>query len=137
MKRDSRAFIKIRMTKFLCFLIILPLLSISGCMPLVVGGAGVLGGYAVGRDTITGHSEKSYNAIWNSALEVARIKGKLRREDKKTGEIEMETETSRVWIKLTGLTKSATEIKVSARKYSLPNLKLAEEIFVKIMEQIK
>ena len=130
-------FIKMGRMKFFCFLIILPLLSISGCMPLVVGGAGVLGGYAVGRDTIKGHSEKPYHAIWNAALKVARIKGKLTKEDKKKGEIEMEAELSRVWIKLTKLTKSATEIKVSARKYSLPNLKLAEEIFIKIMEQIK
>ncbi|MDI6606548.1 MAG: DUF3568 family protein [Candidatus Omnitrophota bacterium] len=126
-----------RCGKVFYFLIILSFCGIYGCAPLVIGGAGVLGGYAVGRDTIKGHSDKSYNAIWNSALKVAKIKGKLTKEDKEKGEIEMEAELSRVWIKLTKLTKSATEIKVSARKYSLPNLKLAEEIFIKIMEQIK
>lgn len=68
---------------------------------------------------------------------MAKIKGKLTKEDKKNGEIELEAEGSRVWIKLTKLTKSATEIKVSARKHSLPNLKLAEEIFIKIMDQVK
>lgn len=106
-------------------------------MPLVVGGAGVLGGYAIGRDSIEGHSDKPYAAIWNSALKVAKIKGKLTKEDKEKGEIELEAELSRAWIKLTKLTKTATKIKVSARRYSLPNLKLAEEVFIKIMEEIK
>ncbi|MBL7151200.1 MAG: DUF3568 family protein [Candidatus Omnitrophica bacterium] len=123
--------------KFFCLLLALSLLNLCGCIPLVVGGAGVLGGYAIGRDNITGNSDKPYNAIWRSALKAAKIKGKPTRENKEKGEIELEAEKSLVCIKLTKLTETATEIKVSARRYSLPNLKLAEEVFIKIIEEIK
>lgn len=126
-----------RPRKFLFLLLIVSLLNACGCVPLVVGGAGVLGGYAIGRDNIKGNSDKPYNVIWRSALKVAKIKGKLTKQDKGQGEIELEAKQSLVCIKLTRLAEGATEIKVSARRYSLPNLKLAEEIFVRIIEEIK
>lgn len=112
-------------------------LNMSGCVPILLGGAGALGGRAISRDTIKGNSDKSYKTIWKSSLRVARIKGKITKENQESGEIEFEVKPSRVWITLTKLTDSATEIKVKARKYSLPNLELAEEVFVKIMEDMK
>ncbi len=118
-------------------LMVFLIMSISGCVFMVAGGAGALGGYAVSRDTIKGHSGKPYRSIWGSALRVARIKGKITMENKDNGEIEFEVKPSRVWVKLTKLTDASTEIRVSARRYSLPNLGLAEEIFVKIMEELK
>lgn len=118
-------------------LIVFLLTNACGCVFLAASGAGALGGYAVSRDTIKGNSDRPYKVIWASALRVARIKGRITKENKDKGEVEFEVRPSRVWVKLTKLTAAATEIKVSARKYSFPNLGLAEEVFVKIMEDMK
>jgi len=126
----TKTFLSAILILFLC-------LNISGCVLLAVGGAGALGGYAVSRDTIQGNSDRPYRIIWRSALRVAKIKGKVTLENKQDGEIEFEVKPSRVWVKLSKLSESATEIKVKARKYSFPNLKLAEEVFIKIMEDVK
>lgn len=126
------------MRKIIFFLIPCIFVSISGCAPLIVGGAvGVLGGYAVSKDTIQGETDKSYDSLWDSALMVGRIRGQVKYEDRSRGYIELEAESSRVYIRLIRLTAAATRLRVSARKYHLPNLGLAQDIFVKITEQAR
>jgi hypothetical protein len=129
------------MKKRLVFLFFLPLaiMVISGCLPaIIVGGTvGALGGYAVSRDTIQGETDKPYDVLWNSAVIVARIRGKIKTEDSVRGRIELEAESSRVYIRLDRLTQTATRVRVSARKYHMPNIALAQDIFVKIMEGIR
>ena len=126
------------MRKIILFLIPCIFVSILGCAPLIVGGAaGALGGYAVSKDTIQGETDKSYDSLWNSALMVGRIRGQIKYEEMTKGYIELEAESSRVYIRLIRLTVATTRLRVSARKYHLPNLGLAQDIFVKIMEQAK
>ncbi len=98
---------------------------------------GVLGGYAISKDTIQGETDKSYDSLWDSALMVGRIRGQIKYEDPTKGYIELEAESSRVYIRLIRLTAATTRLRVSARKYHLPNLGLAQDIFVKIMEQAR
>jgi hypothetical protein len=120
------------------FLIAFIFLNILGCAPLIVGGAvGALGGYAVSRDTIQGETDKSYAGLWNSALMISRIRGQIKAEDMTKGYIELEAESSKVYIRLIRLTAATTRLRVSARKYHLPNLSLAQDMFVKIMEQAR
>lgn len=114
------------------------LLAVSGCAPLIVGGAvGAVGGYATSRDTIQGETDKSYDSLWDSALTVSKIRGQIKYEDMAKGYIELEAESSKVYIRLIRLTAATTRLRVSARKYHFPNLGLAQDIFVKIMEQAK
>jgi len=131
----------VAMKKGMAFLFSLPIIMIiiSGCLPaIIVGGAvGAVGGYAVSRDTIQGETDKPYEVLWNSATTVARIRGKLKSEDAIKGRIELEAESSRVYISLDRLTQSTTRVRVSARKYHLPNIALAQDIFVKVMEGIR
>lgn len=120
------------------FLLLSVLLSIMGCVPLMVGGAvGALGGYAVSKDTIQGETDKPYDSLWNSALMVSRIRGTIKQEDEQKGYIELGTDSSRVWIRLIRLTHSTVRLKVSSRKYHLPNIELAQDIYVKIMEEAR
>jgi hypothetical protein len=109
----------------------------SGCVPLIVGGAvGALGGYAVSRDTIEGDTDKDYNALWNVAVSVGRTKGIITADDRPRGYLELEVDSSRVIVRLIRLTKTANRLRVTARnKLKLPNFSLAEDIFVKILEQ--
>lgn len=118
-------------------LFILPV--VSGCVPLMVGGAvGAVGGYAISKDTIQGETDKRYEALWNSALMVSRIKGTIKQEDAAKGYLELESDGNRVWVRLVRLTRSATRLKISARnKLHLPNIGLAQEMYVKIIEEAR
>jgi hypothetical protein len=105
---------------------------------LIIGSAvGALGGYAISRDTVQGDTDIEYDRFWNAVVTVARIKGTIKSEDYTRGYIIAEAESSKVWVRLIRLTKATTRLRVSARKYHLPNLNLAEDLFVKIMEQAK
>ena len=119
------------------FLLLL-LLNISGCIPLMIGGAaGALGAYAVSKDTVQGETDKPYNSLWNSAINVSRIRGSIKQENDLQGYIELEAESSRVWIKLIRMTRSTTRIRISARKNHLPNLDLAQDLYVKIINEAR
>lgn len=126
------------MEKSSCVFLILflLLLNIYGCVPLIVGGAvGAVGGYAISKDTIQGDTDKPYAEIWDSALRVAQIRGTIMQQDSQKGYIELNAESSRVSIRLIRMTRATTRVKISARKFSLPNLDLAQDLFVKIIAE--
>jgi len=129
----------IEMRKILVFLIPCVFLSAMGCTaPLIVGGAvGAVGGYAVTKDTIMGETDKDYDGLWGAALNVSKILGTIKYEDKLKGYIDLEAESSKVYIRLIRLTAATTRLKVKARKYHFPNISLAQDIYTKIMEQVK
>lgn len=114
------------------------LISICGCAPLIIGAAaGGLGAYAVSRDTVQGDTDKNYEALWDSALSVAKSYGLIQEENAASGYIELGAQSSKVWIKLIRLTRAATRVKVSVRKYHFPNMELAQNIFVKIITGVR
>ncbi len=120
------------------FIFPLLLLNILGCAPLIIGAAvGAVGGYAVSKDTIQGETDGNYDLFWNSALMVSRIRGIVKLEDYAKGYIDLDVSNSKVWIRLIRLTEATTRIRVSARKYHMPDLRLAQDIYVKILEQAK
>lgn len=127
------------MKKFLVImLLVYNAITSSGCVAFMVGGAvGALGGYAVSKDTVQGETDRPYELLWDSALRVGRIRGAIKQEDKQRGSIQLETDSSLVWIRLIRLTRATTRLRISARKYRLPNLRLAQELFVKILEESK
>jgi len=122
---------------FIYFFLPLVLLNIMGCIFVLGGAAGALGAYGISKDTIQTETDKPYDMLWNSALTVSRIRGTIIQEDSQKGYIELQVESSRVWIRLIRLTQATTRIRISARKYYLPNLDLAQDIFVKIMEEAR
>lgn len=129
------------MKKKIFYLCLIPLISVNilGCLgAFVIGGAaGALGAYYVSKDTLQGETDKPYDHLWNAALMVSRIRGNIKQEDNTRGYIELEADSSRVWIRLIRLTRSTTRLRISARKYHLPNIELAQDIFVKIIEQAR
>lgn len=129
------------MKKFLIVYFLLPLLflNISGCAAafLVGAAAGGVSIYAVSKDTVQGDTDRSYDSLWNAALTVSRIRGTIKQEDYTRGQIELVSDSSRVWIRLIRMTHATTRLKISSRKHHLPNLNLAQDIFVKVMEEAK
>ncbi len=129
------------MKKFAVYLFIIPLMLINlgGCLaPIIVGGAvGALGGYAISKDTVQSDTDTPYDNLWNSAVQVAKSRGVTEQEDSVKGYLKVKVQASDVQIRLVRLTRATTRMRVSARRYHLPNLSLAEDIFVKIMEGAK
>jgi len=110
----------------------------SGCAPLIIGGAvGALGGYAASKDTVQAEMQTEYDKLWNASLALIHFRGKLIVEDYTRGFIQAEVDASKVWIRIVRLTKTLNRIKISARKCHLPNLSLAQDLFVRIIEEAK
>ena len=107
----------------------------TGCAPIIIGAAvGAVGGYAISRDTIQGTSEKPFDSLWQSTQTVAKIRGTVVEINEQAGYTRLNVESSRVDINLARLTTQTTRVKVTARKNGFPNLKLAQDLYVKIME---
>ena len=55
-------------------------------------------------------------------------------EDARKGQIDLTIGAAKVWIKLVRVTRATTRLKVSARKHRLPDLELAQALYVWIIE---
>jgi len=114
------------------------MLLLSGCAPIVVGAVvGGMGAYAISKDTIQGETDKNYDSLWDAALLVGRMRGTVTQEDRSRGSISMEIDSSRIEVKFIRLTRATTRLKISARKYHFPNLNLAQDLYLKIIEEAK
>lgn len=121
------------------FLAPLVLTVISGCLAgIIVGGAaGALGAYALSKDTIQGDTDRPYDKLWNAAIAVSRNRGTIKQEDSQKGYIELEVGPNKVWIRLIRLTRATTRLRISSRRHHLPNLDLAQDVYVKIVEEAR
>lgn len=108
--------------------------ALSGCIFVVGGAVGALGGYAISQDTIQGETSNSYSDVWGSAVKVARILGDTIMEDKAAGSIEAKVNNATVWVDMEEIVKGAVRLRVKARKFLFPDLKLAQKVYVKILE---
>jgi len=128
-----------KMKKILSILLILFILPVfCGCAPLIIGAAaGGLGAYAISKDTVQGDSDKNFDLLWESALNVSKQYGIIQQENISTGYIELTADSSKVWIRFIRLTRATTRIRISARKFHFPNMDLAQDLFVKIISGVR
>ncbi len=129
-------------TSVLSFMLI-ALLPLSGCVYLVVGGLGAVGGYVVSPDTVEGVTSSDEQAVWEMAHEVISMMGTIQEEASPTeggasggGIILAKVNGAKVTIKIVPINDSATKLTVKARKAFLPKISLAQDIFVKIMSNL-
>lgn len=110
--------------------------SLSGCFYLVLGAAAAAGGYAISSDTIQGETEKDFQEVWDSSVEIASIMGMVGSKSHELGKISAVVDGAKINIQILQLTSSTTRLKVRARKGLFPNISTAQNIFVKIMNRI-
>lgn len=109
----------------------------SGCAAALIG-AGVAGGYALSKDSVTGHFDQKKARVYRAGLKVAKKMGEVTLEDSETGRIQAKIDESDVTISVKPLTDKTTELEVSARnKFKMPAVDLAQNVYEKIGEQLK
>lgn len=118
---------------FVLFMIVgLCCLAASGCVYVVAGGVGALGGYALSNDTFEGETDVDYDTLWDASGDVLSIMGNVNKKDYKLGVLEATVNGSKVNVDLSQVSSDEVRLRVKARKNMLPNSKLAQDIFVKI-----
>lgn len=110
---------------------------LSGCVFVVAGAVGAVGGYAITRDTIQGEYDARYTTAWKSATDVCGTLGTVTFKDATKGTVEAVVDQAKVRVEVSQLTPEAIRIKVKARKGLFPRVGIAENVFVKIVQRLK
>lgn len=110
--------------------------SFSGCIYLVVGGIGAVGGYIVSPDTVEGTTENDASTVWDAAVEVLSIIGLVEEENEAGGLILASANGAKITITIVSLSPTTSKLTVKARKAYLPRISLAQDVFVKIMTRV-
>ncbi len=123
--------------KVFMMMFLLPLLLLSsGCIYLVVGGIGAVGGYIVSPDTVEGITENETSIAWDTAVEVLSIMGIIEEENEVGGMLLANISGARLTVTVISLNQTTTKVTVKARKAYLPRISLAQDVFVKIMTRL-
>ena len=103
------------------------LLSISGCVAVLVG-AGVAGGIAISEDTVKLERDTSFRRAWAVSTNTVKSMGSITLQDKTAGKIEAIVRDTKIHLNVLPVTPKTVRIEVKARKNFLPNINLATEI---------
>ena len=121
---------KIVLAVFLC-------IFSSGCVFLVIGSVGAVGGYAVSRDTFEGVSSKGQEELMTAAHKVLAIMGTITDERPKDGEIIATVYGNHVTVDVIQINLTTSKLRVKARNAIFPRIGVAQEVYTKIMSQLE
>lgn len=111
-------------------------LGLCGC-PLILVGAGAMGGYAVGKDSVRNQFEVSKDHLFRQSLAAAKEMGFVTTEDAVHGIIKLKIQDANVTITITPLTQRAVELKVKARNaLLLPEVEVAQQVYNAILKRL-
>jgi len=108
----------------------------SGCIYLVVGGIGVLGGYVVSPDTVEGLTENDVGRVWDATIEIVSIMGVIVEEQEDAGQLVAKVGGAMVTVSVIPISPSTVRLSVKARKHHFPKISAAQDVFVKIMSYL-
>ena len=111
-------------------------LMFSGCVYLVIGSVGALGGYAISSDTVQGTTEKDVHDVWEAAQSVVNIMGRITRQNEDSGRLEAIVDNSRVTIGVAQFTPKLARLTVKARKSFFPNIATAQDVYIKMINYL-
>jgi len=118
---------------FLSMLIPFILLQ-SGCVYLVIGGIGAVGGYVVSPDSVEGIiTEHDQLAVWDAAVEIVSIMGIIEEKNENGGIIVAKVQGAKVTLTIINLSESAVKLNVKSRKTLLPKISVSQDVFVKVV----
>ncbi len=111
----------------------------SGCaVPVIAAaGAGIVGGYALGRDTFEGITARGQDEIWEAAFRVISIMGSTEDNDRKQGVMSARINGARVTVTIIPVNLTTTKLRIKARQGIFPRIGIAQEVYAKIINQLE
>lgn len=111
-------------------------LTATGCPLLLIGAAGVAGGYMISNDTAKATLERHFDAVWAVTRQEVQKMAAITVENKSAGTMEakMSDETN-LWVTLTRPTKKNVVLTVKARKNLLPKPQAAQQVMGKVLKR--
>ena len=126
----SYKFFQILLAAFLC-------VFSSGCVFIVVGAAGAVGGYAITQDTFQGISSKGQEELLTATHKVLSVMGTITDDRPKDGEIVAMIYGNHVTVDVIQINLTTSKLRVKARKLIFPRVGIAQEVYTKIMNQLE
>ncbi len=109
---------------------------LNGCVYLVIGGLGALGGYIVSPDTVEGITGHDQADVWDVAYEVASIMGTIQESKESAGILNARINGAKVTITVLPMSSSAVKVIVKARKSFFPKISVAQDVYIKVMTRL-
>ena len=102
----------------------------------MIGSIGAVGGYIVSPDTVEGTIERDFDEVWHATFDVAGIMGNIVKQNDKLGSLEAIINNSRVTVNISQYTRDMVRVNVKSRKSFFPNISTAQDVYVKIINQL-
>jgi hypothetical protein len=111
--------------------------SLNSCVYMIIGGMGALGGYVVSPDTVEGLlSDKDQRDVWDATVNVVSIMGLVSEKSEAGGMMVAKIQNCKVTITIFQMSKSMVRLTVKARKAFFPRIKVAQDVYVKIVNEL-
>ncbi|MCB9756967.1 MAG: hypothetical protein H6753_00925 [Candidatus Omnitrophica bacterium] len=121
---------------FFSIALVLFLLTGSGCFYLVIGGVGALGGYAISPDTVEGMvSGYTMQDIWQAAVDTVSIMGLIEEKNEIAGVVVAKVSGAHITVTVAEPVADTVKLRVKARRGMMPRIKLAQDIYTKIVQR--
>jgi hypothetical protein len=116
---------------------LLGLIFITGCVPVLIG-TGVVGGYLLSNDSAIGKIKIGYSQLWDVCIEkLEEMEAEITQTDESKGIIRAKILENFITIKIDSLTPKTQRLKVSVRKYLLPQPQFAQKVFFEIAKDVE
>jgi len=113
------------------------ILLLAGCIPILIGTAGVVTGYALSSDSASGDIKTSYRNLWDVSLsQLHKLNAEIVQSDESQGTMKVRISDYAVTLKIRTITSDSQHLKVAARRLLLPKPQFAQKIFFTIVEAL-
>ena len=111
-------------------------LCTSGCVYMLVGGIGALGGYVVSPDTVEGIASYDTDELWDAVDEVVSVMGIVSESKESSGLMIARINGAKVTITVTPVGKSSSKLTVKARKGFFPKIAVSQDVYTKVITSL-
>ena len=123
-------------SRFIKLLLVPLFLSLSGCVYLVVGGIGAVGGYIISPDTVEGITQNDVETVWDATVEIVSIMGIVLEQNEGASTLIAKINGAKVTISALTLNSTSVKLTIKSRRYGFPNIGTAQDVFVKLMSYL-
>lgn len=115
----------------------LVLLLVGGCVPVMIGAAGV-GGYSLSNDAASGNIKIEYRILWDICMDKLEVmEAEILSSDESMGTIKAKLSEHSVRIKINSINIETQRLRVSARQFFMPKAQFAQKIFLKLAADLQ